>query len=141
MNHNCARQRQDGRWDYTRNGRPFGYCREYLPIPEDCGHLPVSQVKEYNAKMDLLKEKFHTTGHATEEEACECFKRYMLDTHLKLQTEEPENANQLLRCKVCNTFTACYASIGPYVLFVLCPAHQTREAVESLYKVGESWDS
>lgn len=141
MNHSCAMQRKDGRWVYTRNGRPWGYCQEYAQIPADAKYLPAKMIAEHNAKMEPLKAKFHTDGHATEEEACECYKRFLLDTQLRLAKSEPENASQQNRCRVCGKFTACYATVGPYRMFILCPEHQTRECVASLLKVGESWES
>ena len=141
MNHLCALQRSDGRWDYTRNRRPTGYCCEYKPIPEDCGWLPPEAVRLHNMKMGPLKEKFHADGHATEAEACECHKQYLLDTELRLMTQEPANANQQSRCEVCKTFTACYAMVGAYRLITLCPQHQTREHVAELLRVGKSWES
>jgi len=141
MSHLCARQRRsDNRWDYTRNGYPTGYCQEYRPIPLD-SFLGERIAKAHNEKMEPLRCNFHSDGHATEEEACECYKRYMLDTQLSLRTSEPENAQQAFRCKVCNAWTSCVASVGAYQIFFLCPEHQTRECVESLYSVGESWES
>jgi hypothetical protein len=142
MNHKCARKRQsDGRWDYTYNGGPWGYCREYRPLAEDGRIIPAGVSRYENEKMDSLKGKFHTDGHATEQEACDCFKQYQLDTALRLQAAEPENASQQHKCQICRKWTACHAQVGAYQLFVLCPEHQTRECVESLFSVGESWES
>lgn len=142
MNHKCARQRQaDGRWDYTYNGAPWGYCREYQPLKDDGSILPAEMARRENEKMQPLVGNFHTDGHATKQEACDCYKRYQLDTSLRLQPSEPENATQQHKCQVCQKWTACHASVGAYQLFVLCPEHQTRECVESLYRVGESWES
>lgn len=142
MNHLCAKQRKDdGRWDYTINGRPWGYCKNYVPIPEDGKILTIESAKCENKKMAPLAGKFHQDGHATEVEACECYKNYILDTRLRLQPQEPENASQQDRCEVCRKFTACHATVGPYRMFTLCPEHQTREAVEKLLRVGESWES
>ena len=142
MNHLCALQRKaDGRWDYTYNGVPWGYCCEYKPLKEDGTILPAEMARQENEKMEALRGKFHSDGHATEEEACECFKQYLLDTHLRLRTEEPDNASQQGKCEVCRKWTACHAQVGAYRMFQLCPEHQTREAVASLFKVGESWES
>lgn len=141
MNHFCARQRVDGRWDYTLNSQPWGYCREYKPIPEDTQYLPAETIRQENEKMEPLRGNFHTNGHATEKEACECYKRFLLDTRLSLRTSEPEDANQQHRCEVCKKFTACYAMVGPYRIFTLCPEHETRENVAALLKVGQSWES
>lgn len=142
MNYLSARQRRDnGRWDYTYNGCPWGYCRAYSPIPEDGKIMPPEIARRENEKMAPLIGKFHDDGHATEEEACECYKQYLLDTRLHLITEEPASASSQHRCEVCKKFTACHASVGPYRMFTLCPEHQTREQVEKLLKVGESWES
>ena len=141
MNHCCALQRTDGRWDYTRNRRPAGYCCEYRPLAEDCGFLSPEQVRRENEKMEALKGKFHTDGHATEEDAQQCYKEYLLDTSLRLMKQEPPNASQQNRCQACKAFTACYAQVGPYRMFTLCPEHNTREQVDVLLNVGESWES
>jgi len=138
MLHYSARQRNDGRWDYTCSGRPVGYCCPYSPIPED-GSIPSAE--KWNEKIAPLRDKFHTLGHATEDEAQDCYKQYLLDTSLTLKTTEPENANQQNRCRVCKKFTACLAMVGAYSMFVLCPEHQTREVVAGLLVVGESWES
>jgi hypothetical protein len=142
MNHLGPLKRvSDGRWDYTRNSRPTGYCREYEPLKEDGSLFSPEMARNHNERMLPLVGNFHTGGHATEQEACDCYKKYMLDTSLRLTPAEPANASQQNRCKVCDKFTACHAYVGAYQLFVLCPEHQTREHVESLLAVGESWES
>lgn len=142
MNYLTASQRRaDGRWDYTYNGVAWGYCREYQPIPEDAGFMPPEHIRAENRKTEAFKDKHHVNGHATREEAEECYKHYLLDQHLRLMPDEPENANQQFRCKVCKKFTACHASVGAYQIFDLCPEHQTREEVAKLLSVGESWES
>lgn len=140
MRHYSARQRVgDQRWDYCCGSHPTGYCHAYKPISETDGLG--EWAKRANEQLAPLAANFHDTGHATEAEAQACYKKYMLDTSLRLTPKEPENARQLNRCQVCNTFTACHAYVGAYQIFTLCPEHQTRETVESLYEVGESWES
>lgn len=142
MNRFVALQRKsDSRWDYTRNGHPTGYCRAYEPFKEDGSVYPADMARQWNEQMTPLIGNFHSGGHATEDEACDCFKKYTLDTSLRLMPQEPENASQQNRCKICNKFTACHATVGGHGVFTLCPEHQTRECVESIYKVGESWES
>ncbi len=143
MNHLTALQRKtDGRWDYTYSCIPWGYCRAYKPISEDAPLLmPLDRIKEDNLKSAAFKDKHHNTGHATVKEAEECYKEYLLDQCLRLMPSEPDNATQQFRCRVCNKFTACYAAVGAYRLFVLCPDHQSREEVAKLLSVGESWES
>lgn len=141
MNHKCALQRKsDARWDYTINGHPTGYCCAYEPLKE-CTYFSKEVVEAENAKMEPFIGNFHTDGHSTKEEACECYKRYMLDTQLRLPAKEPEKASQAQKCQVCQTWTACIAMVGSYSMFFLCPEHCTRENVEKLYRVGESWES
>lgn len=141
MRHYVASQRvSDQRWDYTCNRHPTGYCCEYRPISLD-GIIGEHLARRHNEQMEPLKDNFHTTGHATRKEAEDCYKKYLLDTQLSLLTSEPPNAQQQHKCMVCGTWTACFAHVGTYRLFVLCPEHQTREAVESLLEVGESWES
>lgn len=142
MNHSIALKRQsDGRWDYTTNGRPTGYCHEYVPLKEDGAILPEEMARKHNEKMQPLIGNFHADGHATSEEACECYKKYMLDTALRLTPDEPANASQQNHCQICGKFTACHAYVGAYGLFTLCPEHQTRDFVESVFSVGESLES
>lgn len=141
MNHLGPRQRHDGRWDYAYNNVPWGYCRAYKPIPEDDSFVPAHLAKQENEKMVAVLGNFHADGHATELEACACYKRFLLDTKLRLMQLEPENASQQNRCQVCKKFTACYATVGPYRMFTLCLDHQTRVEVEKLLHVDESWES
>lgn len=80
-------------------------------------------------------------GHDTAEEARECYKSYMLDKHLHLDRKISDDI--LMKCKVkgCEEFTSGFASVGGYSMFILCDKHRTREEVERLYSVGESWES
>lgn len=142
MNHLAPRQRRtDGRWDYTMNGHPWGYCRAYEPIPVEGGAVPPQWAQEWNAKIEPLRDKFHTDGHATRQEACDCYARYLLDTHAFYCDQEPENARQQQKCQVCGAWTACSAQVGGYHYFILCPTHCNRECVAGLLEIGESWES
>lgn len=141
MNHLVALERKsDGRWDYTYNGHAWGYCRAWEPLTPN-GVLTQDLCDQHNTKMEPFLAKFHSDGHATKEEACHCYKEYLLDTHLFLPAKEPENPSQAFKCKVCGVWTACMAQVGSYQIFHLCPEHSTREHVAALLKVGESWES
>jgi hypothetical protein len=108
MNYYEALQRRDGRWDFTRNGAATGYCRE------------------------------HEEGHATKEEASECYKEYLLDHKLRFS----KMSNQQQRCAVCKEYTEGYAEMDTS-LIVLCDKHRNREEVAKIYKapsfVCSSW--
>lgn len=140
MNHLTALQRTDGRWDYTRNRRPVGYCQSYHPLDES-GIISPEMAKSENERMKPFEGKFHDTGHATKEEACDCYKEFLLDTHAYFPAKEPESASQQFKCQICGAWTACMAQVGPYRIFQVCPAHCTREHVATLLTVGESWES
>lgn len=140
MNHLCAYKWPDtNRWEYCRNGVPTGYCREYKPLGGPM--ISPALAEKENEKMEPLRGNFHTDGHATKEEAEECYARYLLDTSLRLQTTEPDDAEHQEKCEICGAWTTCFARVGAYRAFVLCPAHQTKEAVRSLFRVGERWES
>lgn len=117
MNHYRPLQREDtGTWDYTctNDGKVHrvGYCAE----AGDQGH-----------------------GHATPEDACACYKRYLLDNRLDLNRRM---AAQQRPCQAagCTRFTSGLASVDMMV-FVLCDEHRTRETVDKLFAVGETWSS
>ena len=139
MNHLKAKQRSDGRFDYTssNDGRAhaLGYCagwQEYTP--EQRGMYGMSET--WWEEHQKLKDKYHTTGHATAKEAEGCYKDYLLDTSLRFS-----KLNLQHKCKVCNTYTQGVAYIGAYTVIPLCYEHCNRESLTDLYQVGESWES
>lgn len=158
MNHDAPREKViDGTWGYTsaNDGRvhAIGYCapfHEFSPETIRCiygdGEDGLARYEAYIAPYREAEAagKFHDGGHATKEEACECYKRYLLDFHLRF-SEGPEKPDVLYKCDAtgCEQFTACTGEItgdfGPH--WSLCEAHRTREVVEGLLKVGESWHS
>lgn len=121
MNYFEALQRiQDGKWVYTCNRIPVGYCH-------------------YNRD----DERFHTTGHDTKEEAQECYKKYELDNNMKFIPEELQSPGTYSLCTVegCTKLTNGSVFVGGYRHFTLCNEHQNRAEVEKIYSVGESWSS
>ena len=144
MNYYKARQRQsDGKWDYTcgHDGGgmypvyPIGYCTA-LPNITDASIYPFSP-----EEIQLFQEnvsKFHTSGHNTPEEACECYKQYCLDFHSRFGIEDNHVQK---KCKVCGEWTTLYALVDSSV-FQLCEKHNNRDEVEKLFKTpGEIWSS
>jgi len=142
MRHSAPLQRKDGRWVYTTSRCPTGYCTPYEPPTHKVASMfsedPDGFIAESIAQEKPFLGNYHDDGHATEEEACECYKRYMLDHKLRLGQKYE---NQMFRCRVCKEFTQGYAGVGPWTMFSLCDAHNNREEVEKLYRVGESWES
>ena len=138
MNYYAARQRKDGRWDYTcRNDDhiyPVGYCSPYRE-PNGEWYWSENSIKKYQAE----KEFHHEDGHATAEEACECYRKYLLDTTLYLDGSSNNTAH---KCKICDVWTNRYAQVDGTYTYDLCDLHRTREVVETLFdSVGEIWSS
>jgi hypothetical protein len=132
MNHFVALQRLDGRWDYSCNRHPWGYCAAFREPKE--GFWTPKAIAEHTA----TKDKHHTGGHATKEEAEACYKEYLLDHQLQLDREDKD---QQMKCKVCGEWTTKFAMLGGYTLWHLCDRHRNREEVSKLYNIEESWQS
>lgn len=142
------RQREsDKRWDYTamhdHHVRPIGYCRGWqdmhfkaLPtinsiegFQSDGGIIWSKPDKEdYEARRD----KYHTDGHATAQEAADCFRQYCLDTRLNL---DGQYVDTQFKCEVCGTWTDRFAEID-HQQHVLCDQHRNREEVEKLFSIS-----
>lgn len=155
MNHDAPRQKLDGTWGYTSANdnqvRPIGYCNPFFEFSEstksclfgtdDAG---VARYKEYIAPYRAANEagKFHDGGHQTAEEACACYKQYILDFDLKFHPEV-KNPNTLHKCAVdgCGVMTSAAASLDSLHRYNLCPEHCNREEVAKLFNIGESWHS
>ena len=124
----------DKKWDYTRNNYPTGYCAEYREIDTEVIPVSESQLAEWRE----TSHKHHTEGHETEAEACECYKQYILDHHLRLNLKMSDEQR---KCEVCQAWTQSYAD-AQMRIFTLCDKHNNRETVESLYPPpSTSWSS
>lgn len=133
------------RWDMTvgsdeeRWVHPIGYCGGWRGDPDDAEkerlnaqfgpHFSEGLQREWEAKRPF-KDKFHSDGHATSEEAAECWRQYRLDTELEFL----ESKTQQRKCQVCDAWTLKFALLGREFSeeYVLCDEHCTRENVERL---------
>ncbi len=139
MKYYTALQRQsDGFWDYTSNSRPIGYCCEYVDPDSYEEYIRKYMSDSQVERIRSFKDKYHNHGHFTKEEACQCYKEYMLDHFMSLNRKD---INSQHRCKKCNEWTQGLAGVGGYSLWSLCEKHQTREVISEFYSVGESWES
>ena len=132
MNYYEPKQRKsDGKWDYTRNGLAAGYCQNFKPIEKE-------SVEQFRISDELVEkhngcaDKYHTNGHDSADEACECYKQYQLDYQLQL---DHEDKNQQRKCEVCGEWTTKFAMLD-CSLFHLCDKHRTRDEVEKLYSAS-----
>lgn len=132
MNYYDAKKRvEDGRWDYTCNNHPTGYCKKYTEIDSNF------YGEHYKLEYAATAHKHHCDGHLTEEDARKCYLEYMLDHRLRFS----QMSNQQLKCKICDEWTQGVAEMDCQ-LIVLCDKHKTREIVETLVKPpGQIWMS
>jgi hypothetical protein len=135
MNYYKARERKsDGRFNFTcmNDDRVWavGYChafRDFTDEEREQWHISDSKVETHRS----FASKYHTDGHATPEEAVECFKQYTLDHELQLGLR---SETQMLKCAVCGSWTQLGAMVGHSRFWPLCASHNFREEVERLYK-------
>lgn len=132
MNYYEPKQRQsDGRWDYTRNNLPTGYCREFKPFDKE--FVEKYHISELDAeKHNGFSHKYHSDGHNSSDEACDCYKEYQLDHQLQL---DHEDKNQQRKCQVCGEWTTKFALLDCSI-FQLCDEHRNREEIAKLYKAA-----
>lgn len=142
MNTYCPAQREsDKRWDFIRiNDRhayAVGYCagwREFSGIegmdPEAIAHFK----RQHEMQYGPFKVNYHTDGHASREEAVECYRRYQLDTELKLGIED---TGTMRKCEACGEWTTLSALFVTGQAWTLCAAHNNREEVEKLYQQAD----
>jgi hypothetical protein len=135
-----ARQRKsDNKWDYTtmydKQVYPIGYCHEWTPYGYPL--FQSGRAEMLNRQEAPFIENYHTDGHGSKEEACECYKKYLLDHSFRISTDSSTKQ----KCQVCNEWTQTRLEIGSYRQWVLCEKHANREEVEKLFSVGESWES
>ena len=133
MNYYEPKQRQsDGKWDYTRNSHPAGYCHAFKELEKEfieSYNISDLEVENHNKFAD----KYHSDGHDTEEEACKCYKEYQLDHQLQL---DHEDKNQKHKCKICEDWTTKFALVDNS-LYHLCDKHRNREEVEKIYEASK----
>lgn len=129
-----------GRWDYTISSdeegwaHATGYCTGWKD-PDETDKLLAEKYgammktrPETREKLYKFKDKFHSDGHATAEEAEACHREYELDFELRFY----EDQGTQKKCGVCEEFTTGRVSLGEFGHYVACQKHQTREDAKAL---------
>lgn len=140
MNYYAARKRQsNGLWDFTcmNDGSvwPVGYCKAFreMAVEDASGFASKDDaarvVAEHNRKFSPLQANYHAGGHATQEEARACYRKYLLDTRARF-SDKP-NEEEQRRCAICKAWTQHSGSVDDQI-WPLCQEHQTRDSLEKL---------
>lgn len=173
MNYYGARKREsDGRYDYTcMNDRqiwPIGYCHAIRPFDREFvaqlwgGYSAGGSPEEIRKYADYLEERiaeskknhdddvakfgkhYHIDGHATEEEACDCYRRYVLDHNVKMWMKPLDDDRRDLHRKcghgvqgetslTCGKWTMNLCEVGQWWNVFLCDEHMNQETIEKIY--------
>ena len=142
-----------GKWFYANEDRhretgqngwsPSGACGPFNACPTCKGEsFMTNEPCETCDRKGVIRTSTPCQGHNTAAEAYEHERQHRLDRRLRFH-EDLANPSTVHRCKAegCNAFTSGMAEVGSYHHWHLCAEHRTREIVDPLFKVGESWES
>ena len=142
MQHKCARQRdnEERRWFYTTKAGghtwAIGYCAG-PPDPDGGQLIGLAFWEQWLKQCEPFKDKFHDDGHATAEEAAECYRQHLLD----LRSRYDVTLGDYNPCLECGELTNKAAQVEGWHTFRLCALHLTPEVVAKHFEVlGESWE-
>ncbi len=114
-----------------------GYCAGWRGDPDEAEKQRLTNLfgtdfverlkKEWDVYLPF-KDKFHTDGHATSEEASACWDQYELDTQVRrYKSDQHQN-----RCEVCKEWTPNITELGEFKRYHLCDTHDTKEALQKV---------
>lgn len=128
-----------GKFHYTKknDGRiwPVGYCAGWREnTEEDFKRYP--GLKEEIEKKKEFKINYHKEGHASIEEARECYKEYLLDNKVRFREHKDGIEGNYIKCRECEKITNGYAEID-FSIIPLCNEHQKRDIISKHFSVGD----
>lgn len=89
----------------------------------------------------LVKKENPCPGHATEEEACEHYREYLLDRMVIRGPKTSEWPKEKCEIDGCNEEATYLATLTSFTCYQLCEKHANRTYVSQLFRVGESISS
>lgn len=141
INHFKPRQLLDGKWHYANEQdkirvQGVGYCQQWVPWEEFWLDITGLTPEDY-VLHDKYKYKHHVLGHDTPEDACECYRMYLID-HARFG--EKTRIKAISTCMACKNKNGCYSIIVAGDEYVLCPDCCDTKGLERCFPVpGESW--
>jgi len=136
---------RDKRWDMTACSgstptHAIGYCagwreytREELEKTWGSDSALVNQILRDQEERRKDKDKYHSDGHETAEDAQHCYDTYLLDTGLVFGRSETEQH----KCEVCGAWgqnTAYVRGDCLTPLHWLCDEHANRQDYEPIFR-------
>jgi hypothetical protein len=114
---------------------PVGYCVGPIDLDDpdlinSLGGSDSIAYGIYRSKVTPFLDEYHLNGHDTKEEACACYKRYLLDNRLVIDSKLTGKDS----CVVCGARTE-YAALLEGMHYVLCNVHRNRDEVSNLMPV------
>lgn len=127
---------------HDRVVRPVGYCAAYVAMDEaKCAELGIPFNQLYFERHEHTRSKHHGDGHPSKEEACACYRGYLLDHHLRFDLAGPPDEQHKCEAPGCSAWTQKTAALD-YVHWWLCDGHRNRDTVEVLFgPIHEIWSS
>lgn len=134
MKHYYARQRHyDRRWEFVVESdelvHSIGYCVGVIDL-DDQGLIESLGGKDsiaylyYANRVRPFLEWFHVNGHETKEEACACYRKYLIDSSADFNVRLIDSDN----CAVCGARTMYGATVGA-LSYSLCDIHRNKNDV------------
>ena len=127
---------------HNEDVHPVGYCAGWTydtPAPRWMGAGMEEMLRKERERALPFREKFHTNGHRSRDEACGCYRAFLLDLRT---TYDGRFDDRQEKCLACHAWTQGYATVEGTEVFVLCDAHRDRGTLETLYHgIGERWRS
>lgn len=156
MKYYAARQREGGRWDYTVEQdlgiSKVGYCvgpfESMWPdyTPEEFAKTPLARLMQFSLYQDWrterlpLAHKYHADGHDTKDQACECFREFLLDHSVDYNLAGHGNGLRPCEALDCQNTTRRAVLYNNFYHFWLCDEHRTRDVVATMApEVGEMY--
>ena len=140
MKHYYARQQTDGyRWEFVVDDDGLiysvGYCSgapdfDDPALIESLGGKGSEAYRWYRFRVEPWISRYHKNGHDSKDEACACFRMYLLDYHTDFSVE----LGQMCECMICAQPTHLGAMVYGQA-YVLCDQHRNRDELNGLMPV------